>query len=111
MLVTPPELPATTLGSSQSYIYMFMGCTSLTTAPVLPAATLTQSCYYSMFSGCTSLNYIKMMATDISAVNCLTGWVYDVAATGTFVKNSAAEWDVTGTSGVPSGWTVQTASE
>ena len=38
-------------------------------------------------------------------------WVDGVSATGTFVKNSAAQWNVTGNSGVPSGWTVQTASE
>jgi len=28
---------------------------------------LTGACYQYMFSGCTSLNYIKMLATDISA--------------------------------------------
>jgi hypothetical protein len=38
-------------------------------------------------------------------------WVSGVAASGTFVKNSAAQWNVTGTNAVPSGWTVQTASE
>ena len=32
-----------------------------------------------------------------------------VSATGTFVKNSTATWDLTGTSGIPSGWTVVTA--
>jgi len=37
-------------------------------------------------------------------------WVGNVSATGTFVKNSAATWNVTGNNGVPSGWTVQTAS-
>jgi hypothetical protein len=37
-------------------------------------------------------------------------WVKNVAETGTFVKNSAAEWNVTGFIGVPEGWTVQTAS-
>ena len=31
-----------------------------------------------------------------------------MTASGTFVKNNAATWNVTGTSGVPSGWTVQT---
>ena len=42
--------------------------------------------------------------------NTITDWVNGVAASGTFVKNSAAEWDVTGNHGVPSGWTVQTAN-
>lgn len=37
------------------YYYMFNGCTSLTTAPSLPATTLANSCYGSMFYGCTSI--------------------------------------------------------
>ena len=86
---------------------MFNGCTALTTAPELPATMLADGCYNSMFYGCTSLNYIKMLATDISASDCLSNWVSGVASTGTFVKNSAATWTKTGTSGVPSGWTIQ----
>jgi len=107
-LTTAPDLPATTLNPS-CYYRMFYGCTGLITAPELPATTLTIKCYSQMFVNCSSLNYIKMLATNISASNCLSGWVSGVAATGTFVKNSAATWDVTGISGVPSGWTVLTA--
>lgn len=50
-----------------------------------------------------------MFTTTPSTTYC-NNWVNGVKATGTFVKNSAATWNVTGTSGVPSGWTVQTAS-
>ena len=53
-LTTAPELPAITLKNS-CYSGMFNGCTSLTTAPVLPATTLADYCYNSMFGGCTSL--------------------------------------------------------
>ena len=53
-LVTPPELPATTLADF-CYQLMFYGCTSLTTAPALPTTTLATGCYYAMFQGCTSL--------------------------------------------------------
>lgn len=109
-LVSAPALPATTL-ATYCYQNMFSKCTSLTTAPVLPALTLKQSCYNMMFYKCTSLNYIKMMATDISASSCLASWVSNVAASGTFVKNASAEWTTTGASGVPDGWTVETASE
>ena len=90
---------------------MFNSCTSLTTAPELPATTLVTSCYQNMFDGCTSLNYIKAMFTTTSGSTYTQNWVSSVAATGTFVKNSAAQWDVTGVHGIPSGWTVQTASE
>jgi hypothetical protein len=98
-------LPATTLSNS-CYEDMFSGCTSLVNAPELPASTLTQYCYSSMFEGCTKLNYIKMLATDISASACLFGWVNGVSSTGTFVKNPAMTSLPTGLSGIPSGWTV-----
>ena len=108
-LTTTSELPATTL-EDHCYLGMFQGCTGLTTAPELPATTLLSGCYDSMFYGCTSLNYIKMLATDISASDCLSNWVSGVASTGTFVKNAAMTTVPTGTSGIPSGWTVQDAA-
>jgi hypothetical protein len=109
-LTSAPELPATTLANS-CYEYMFYGCTSLTTVPELPALTLVNSCYDYMFKGCSSLNYIKALFTTTPASSYTNNWVQGVAATGTFVKNSAAEWNVIGNYGVPSGWTVETASE
>lgn len=47
-------LPATTLTNS-CYDSMFQNCTSLTTVPVLPSTSLFDYCYHSMFNGCTSL--------------------------------------------------------
>lgn len=108
-LVTAPVLPATTLATN-CYAQMFQGCTSLVDAPELPVNTLTQACYYRMFRGCTSLNYIKCLATKISASNCTSGWVKDVSSTGTFIKNSAMSSWTTGNNGIPSGWTVVNAS-
>ena len=107
-LTSAPQLPATTLTQS-CYDSMFRDCTSLTSAPQLPATTLASSCYRGMFNGCANLNYIKMMATDISASSCLLSWVQGVAASGTFVKNSAAQWDESGASGVPNNWTIEYA--
>ena len=107
-LTAAPELPATTLADF-CYNSMFQGCTSLTTAPELPATTLANNCYYYMFSECTSLNYIKCLATDISATRCTNNWVKGVASTGTFVKNpNMASWP-TGYNGIPLDWTVQNA--
>ena len=104
-LVNAPELPATTV---EGYCYnrMFYNCTSLVNAPTLPATTLASNCYEYMFYNCSKLNYIKMLATDISAYNCLNNWVYKVASSGTFVKNPDMNSLPTGTSGIPSGWTV-----
>lgn len=108
-LVTAPELPATTLARS-CYSDMFNGCTSLITAPELPATTLANWCYSYMFNGCTSLNSITCLATDISATNCTFNWVNGVAASGTFTKAPSMTGWTTGTSGIPDGWTVETAS-
>ena len=107
-LTTAPVLPATTL-ANYCYDYMFLGCTSLTVAPELPASTLAYSCYSGMFLRCTNLNYIKCLATDISATNCTNTWVNGVASTGKFVKASSMTSWTTGKSGIPTGWTVQDA--
>ena len=132
-LTTAPELPATTLASNcyagmfqgctglttaplvlpaetlvnGCYQGMFSGCISLTTAPELPATTLENGCYYFMFNNCSSLNYIKCLATDISATSCTNNWVKNVASTGTFVKNSSMTSWTTGANGIPTDWTVQ----
>lgn len=41
--------------SSRGVKYMFQNCTSLVSAPDLPASGLSLNCYYYMFDGCTSL--------------------------------------------------------
>ena len=105
-LTQAPELPVTTLATS-CYYYMFSSCTSLTQAPELPATTLTNACYAYMFYYCKKLNYVKALFTDISAPECLIGWLYSVSSTGIFVKNSAATW-TNEQAKIPSGWTVQT---
>lgn len=104
-LINAPELPATTLGIG-CYSCMFDNCTSLTTAPKLPATTLANYCYEFMFRNCNSLSYIKMLATDIRAYNCLIHWVNNVALNGKFVKYKDMTSLPLGISGIPSGWAV-----
>ena len=130
-LETAPQLPATTLASN-CYINMFNGCTGMTTAPQLPATALAESCYESMFhecwsleeapqlpaqtlvtscykgmfGSCSSLSAITCLATDISASNCTSNWVSNVATAGTFTKAaSMTAWTV-GNNGIPTNWTV-----
>ena len=107
-LVHAPELPATTL-ADRCYNNMFANCSSLTQAPELPATTLVEYCYSNMFSGCSKLNYIKALFTTTPSNTYTLNWVSGVSSTGTFVKSSAANWNVTGIHGIPSGWTVTTA--
>lgn len=109
-LVNAPELPATIL-TQGCYKSMFDGCKNLVKAPELPATILVEDCYFSIFDGCSSLNYIKMLATDRSAHNCLYYWVNGVASTGTFVKNPAMTTlptaiEANSYKGIPKGWTV-----
>ncbi len=105
-LTTAPELPATTL-ANYCYDSMFYGCTGLTTAPVLPATTLKNGCYAKMFTGCSKLNYIKALFTTTPSDAYTKDWLKNVAATGTFVKNASASWNVIGTNAVPIGWIVE----
>ena len=106
-LTVAPELPATTLRQG-CYIRMFENCKKLAVAPELPATTLVKNCYSSMFNGCKSLASVKAAFTTISDASAIDSWLYGVASSGTFYKNAAATWDVTGANGVPSGWTVET---
>ena len=98
-------LPATTL-TNDCYHHMFYGCSNLTIAPELPAPTLKSLCYAEMFGGCSKLNYIKCLATNISADRCTLFWHNGVSQTGTFVKASSMESWTTGDDGIPTGWTV-----
>ena len=107
-LTAAPELPATTL-AKYCYVSMFSYCYSLTAAPELPAKVLTYYCYKSMFRHCPHLNYVKCLATDISADSCTTDWLESVSETGTFVKDASMNDWTTGINGIPSGWTVQNA--
>ena len=111
LFTTPPALPATTLADS-CYRYMFNVDGLMTSAPELPAQTLATLCYYGMFNQCSSLNYIKCLATDISASRCTEGWVHDVDSTGTFIKaGSMNGWTVNSINGIPIGWTVISEGE
>lgn len=66
-LITAPSLPATKL-SDLCYRAMFNKCSNLTTAPALPATILTKQCYEYMFQSCTSLTQLPALrATDLKS--------------------------------------------
>ena len=74
-LTSAPELPATTL-ADKSYFGMFRKCSGLATAPVLPATTLTTSCYYNMFYGCTDLTSAPELSATTLADMCYYNMFY-----------------------------------
>lgn len=68
-LVTAPRLPAVILTNS-CYRGMFYGCTSLTSTPQLPATSLAPYCYSEMFHGCMSLTTAPVLPATIVDVQC-----------------------------------------
>ena len=68
-LTTAPTLPATTL-KDYCYNFMFSGCTSLTTAPTLPASTIVPGCYKDMFNGCASLETLPELPATTLKTYC-----------------------------------------
>lgn len=74
-LTTAPELPATRL-REECYNGMFSGCTSLTVAPNLPATRMADFCYGSMFANCTSLTIAPSLPATTLAGNCYYGMFY-----------------------------------
>lgn len=106
----PAILPATTL-KQYCYAGTFEGCVNLENAPILPAQTLVSRCYNVLFKDCAKIQYIKAMFLTTPQVEYTNAWVYGVASGGVFVKNSKATWNVQGTHGIPSGWTIELADE
>ena len=97
-LETAPELPATTL-SSNCYGAMFRGCTNLTVAPHLPATTLAENCYWAMFAGCESL-------CEVTVEGNITAYEADGWLDNSNVENAGFIYgDVTIASElIPQGW-------
>lgn len=104
-LTYAPALPATSLEEG-CYSGMFEWCTNLINSPMLPATTLVRSCYCGMFDHCSRLSQVTCMATDISAPDCISLWLRDVPATGTFIKAKEMDNWPTGAAGIPEGWTI-----
>ena len=65
-ITTAPALPATTL-SNGCYYSLFEGCSKLVNAPQLPATEMKPNCYRALFSRCTSLvNAPELPATTLA---------------------------------------------
>ena len=138
-LITAPALPATQ-SAQECYASMFEGCINLeeapeinltnlsqaccqrmfcmdrnykittpkmTKSPILRVATGATNCYKEMFKG--NGNLVEVTCLMTSSFNC-DNWLINCSSTGTFKKASSASWN-TGTSGIPSGWAVETYVE
>ena len=101
-------LPATTLTES-CYQDMFNGCKGIEKAPELPAPKLEKNCYQEMFYDCAKLNHVKCLATDIKAENCTKDWLGKAGseATETKVVESVVTMTPNSDDGVPTSWMAQ----
>ena len=79
-LTSAPILPATTL-TYECYGGMFSNCTSLTKPPVLPASELAEGCYGQMFEGCTGLTTAPELKAVTLAKGCYTGMFINTGLT------------------------------
>lgn len=102
-LTSAPSLPATTL-AQRCYEEMFNRCTSLSDAPYLPATTLVPSCYYWMFLGCSSLTSMNVEFTNWNVEDATMRW-HGGASKGVFTKPRALS-TVYGANYIPKNWTV-----
>ena len=75
-LTKAPVLPATTLADS-CYWEMFQSCPSLTKAPELPATTLAVDCYFGMFMNCRSLVKAPELSATTLANRCFKNMFWD----------------------------------
>lgn len=109
-LMSAPKLPATNM-SEMCYHSMFSDCTALQETPYLPATSLANNCYSDMFLNCgaNAPKTIKIAYTGNFSSEYFSNWVNNVSATGDFYYNGS---DTTRSiHAIPLGWTVHTFTE
>ena len=74
-LTTAPELPATTL-TELCYSGMFADCSALTAASELPATTLAKDCYAGMFYDCENLTTAPVLPATTLVKGCYSNMFY-----------------------------------
>lgn len=102
VLTSAPDLPAMTL-SPNCYDSMFMGCTALVNAPDLPATTLAEACYAGMFNGCTALEKAPDLPATELAVFCYNYMFGDCSMLSTVTMSALSE-QITKTYACCSNW-------
>lgn len=107
--ITEFFIKLTTTLAKNCYDKMFKGCTSLSSAPDLPATTLMNYCYREMFRGDTKLNSLRVGFSAFTGTGSTADWLFGTSATGTFYCPTALGTNETitrGASNCPAGWTV-----
>lgn len=97
----------TTIPANYCFANLFNGCEKLTSAPSLPATTLTEWCYQSMFNGCTSLTTLPSLPATTLQQYCYRYMFYYC----TWIKVSTSKtWEYQTAYRIPTEWTGTTAN-
>ena len=109
-LVNGPSSLGSVIDGTNCCEEMFSGCTNLENVPELPAPVLGQYAYIGIFKSCPKVNYVKCLATNITAGSCTTNWLNGVASNGTCIKAASMSSWTRGVDGIPNNWTIQDVS-
>ena len=77
--------------SKYAFFALFEGCTSLLSAPELPATTMEYGCYAQMFSGCTALKSAPELPAEVLAMNCYQRMFHSDICAETSGNNNGTE--------------------
>lgn len=66
----------TTLTKTYCFCRLFYSCSTIITAPQLPATTITQNCYREMFGECTQLEKASKLPATLLQERCYVGMFY-----------------------------------
>lgn len=92
LITSAPELPATSL-TEYCYSNMFVMCPSLVNAPsILPAVTLTEYCYLAMFAMCTNLTSAPELPATTLTEGCYSN-MFNGCTSLNYIKVGAHSWD------------------
>ena len=95
------KLPNNT--TNYCYYGMFTNCSELKYAPILPATTLAQGCYFYMFNKCPNLTEVICLAIDGYTPN---GWMDStVNSNGAFIYDPNTTFDFTPSQDIPYNFT------
>lgn len=89
------------------YQGMFYNCSSLTSASVPDSGMDGQNAFGQMFYLCSSLSEMDVNFTGAYNTMNFMFWMMGVSSSGTFKCPEGADVSVRGTSGIPSGWTIE----
>lgn len=96
-------------GRLNQYKEMFGGCSNLVNAPIIYVKKAGDDALRDMFRGASNINYVVMLAEELSEYRPFQTWLYQAASEGTIVLNKNITWNPSEVSGlIPnSNWEVK----